>query len=284
MRQLASVQEFAKLPIALKVEVGKSLLQLAIRPQDLRKITGGKSARFIFAYAEVLRAERNLHKGGYNVGLLQYLTEVNQLFETTLRTVRSERGQGYCPGVGLNNLQLLAYALVRATRPKLVVETGVAAGVSSLFLLSALEANQYGSLVSIDLPNTKERMGIVNSDGLTDAAYTPPEKGPGWLVPLSLRRRWRLILGRSCDVLPAIEERPSLFLHDSEHSRANMEMEFQWAVRSGAGMVISDDINWNEAWDQFNFGPASLKLSLGTVGLAIISRPVNSTPDSRPVD
>src|SRR5579863_10306843 len=72
---------------------------------------------------------------------------------------------------------LVQYAAIRALRPEIVVETGVANGVSSSYILLALEKNQLGSLHSIDI-------GAAN--------YLPPGKTVGWTVPQFLRHRWDL--------------------------------------------------------------------------------------------
>ena len=62
------------------------------------------------------------------------------------------------------------YAIVRALKPKLFVETGVQNGISTYFILSALERNGYGMLHSIDIQETLQ-------DG----------KKVGWLVPDELK-------------------------------------------------------------------------------------------------
>src|SRR5438067_2085797 len=60
------------------------------------------------------------------------------------------------------------YAAVRAFAPDCIVETGVANGVSSSYLLLALQKNKRGNLHSV---------------GLADTAFLPVGKDPGWLVP-----------------------------------------------------------------------------------------------------
>jgi hypothetical protein len=93
------------------------------------------------------------------------------------------------------------YATVRALKPALVGETGIHAGLGSAVLLAALERNaaegHEGELISID---------------------TNP--GAGWLVPDSLRGRWRRVIGSSFDELPgALADREvGVFIHDSDHS------------------------------------------------------------------
>ena len=44
------------------------------------------------------------------------------------------------------------YFLIRELKPEKIIETGVHRGVSSLFILQALEDNEKGELYSIDLP------------------------------------------------------------------------------------------------------------------------------------
>ena len=46
----------------------------------------------------------------------------------------------------------IPYLLVRLIKPKCIVETGVSAGVSSAYILQALQDNEKGMLYSIDLP------------------------------------------------------------------------------------------------------------------------------------
>src|SRR5206468_2738116 len=79
----------------------------------------------------------------------------------------------------------LLYAAVRALRPRVVVETGPFNGASSTFLLHALEANGEGRLISFDLPDAVDALGVPLPEG----------KQPAWLVPDKLRPRFELVLG-----------------------------------------------------------------------------------------
>lgn len=137
-------------------------------------------------------------------------------------------------------LARLCYAVCRAQKPQIVVETGVGYGVTSAFLLQALAANGNGELWSIDLPPLGE-----------DA-----EAQSGCLVPQSLRPRWHIIRGRSRSVLPRlISELPhiDIFLHDSLHTYRNMTWEFQsaWSKLKPGGVLISDDVAMNRAFEDF---------------------------------
>lgn len=143
------------------------------------------------------------------------------------------------------------YAICRAVVPDVVVETGVASGMSAIGILAGLRANGRGRLYSIDLPGAT----YTRDDG---AAWTDlsSQSGPGWLVPLSLRDRWELKLGPSRALLPEIvrkAESIDLFYHDSEHTRQNMLAEFEtsWPrIRSG-GVLAADNVNWNSSFHDF---------------------------------
>lgn len=134
----------------------------------------------------------------------------------------------------------LMYIIVRLLKPNCVVETGVAAGVSSTFILEALNRNDKGELYSIDLP----LMGVAE-DGWK--YWRPAGKEPGWIIPDSLRHRWHLVLGSSQQVLVPLLTRLGeidLFLHDSLHTFRNMEFEYQTAwrfIRLG-GYLLSHDV------------------------------------------
>src|SRR2546430_693894 len=84
------------------------------------------------------------------------------------------------------------YVVVRATRPRVIVETGVASGLSSAHILRALAANGTGTLYSIDLPNVQE------------GSVLPQGRTPGWIVPDSLRGSWRWQMGGAGSPLPEL--------------------------------------------------------------------------------
>lgn len=148
----------------------------------------------------------------------------------------------------------LLYLLVRSLRPFRVVETGVCEGWSSHAILLALNANDRGSLVSIDLPTLG--VGRPNADGRFDGAHVAQARDTGRLVPAYLTKRWSLRLGPSRDLLPtALAEGCDLFVHDSDHSDENMRFELSSAylrLRDNlcGGVVYSDDIEWSGAFKQ----------------------------------
>jgi predicted O-methyltransferase YrrM len=157
---------------------------------------------------------------------------------------------GYDEGLGL-------YRLLRELRPQVAVETGVCNGVSTAFLLLALEENREGLLYSIDLPEVagEEYEAGTFWDG-KGGAVIPPGKEPGWMVPPGLRERWRFVLGRSQEELPPLLERVGeidFFMHDSEHSYECMSFEFRtaWESLRDGGVLVADDVDVNTAWAEF---------------------------------
>jgi predicted O-methyltransferase YrrM len=130
------------------------------------------------------------------------------------------------------------YLICRTLIPTLVVETGVAYGMSSAFILQALAVNGCGMLHSVDLP-----LPSYGSSHLI-----------GSLVRQELRDRWHLHLGASKQELLKIvhAETVDVFVHDSLHTYRNMRSEFQVAwphVRAG-GIVVSDDVEGNRAFEE----------------------------------
>jgi hypothetical protein len=137
-------------------------------------------------------------------------------------------------------LAQLCYVLCRVTRPTTVLETGVAYGVTSAFILKALEVNGCGCLHSVDLPPLGP-----------DA-----DQFVGILIPKPLRHRWRLHRGASKRVLPSLLPRlkqVDVFVHDSLHTYRNMKWEFDMVTPylAPGAIVIADDIDGNRAFNDW---------------------------------
>jgi hypothetical protein len=134
----------------------------------------------------------------------------------------------------------LAYVVCRAMRPEVVVETGVAYGSMTTYLLTALQTNDYGVLHSIDLPSILDHKA----------------KLVGRFVPTNLRDRWTLHLGASRRQLPKVLRmiRPvGLFIHDSLHTNRNMSWEFATVTPflASRAVVLSDDAHWSRAFERW---------------------------------
>lgn len=151
------------------------------------------------------------------------------------------------------------YALTRSIKPEKIVETGVCNGASTLCILLALEKNNKGKLYSIDFPfRADESLEEFRSNTFEDygGAAIPSDKDPGWIIPDRLREKWDLIIGKSQSELPKLItdlEEIEMFFHDSEHSVACMMFEYEIAFQhlTKEGLIVSDDINWNSAFDKF---------------------------------
>ncbi|MEM3573395.1 MAG: class I SAM-dependent methyltransferase [Nitrososphaeria archaeon] len=138
----------------------------------------------------------------------------------------------------------IVWAVTRALKPRVVIETGVASGFSTALILQSLSLNGRGLLYSIDVPN------------LDPEAVLPDGKEPGWLIPKGLKERWTFIYGLSRDKLkPLLQKLGSvdLFLHDSEHSYENMMFEFKavWPFLREGGILLADDVTVNTAFKDF---------------------------------
>ena len=152
----------------------------------------------------------------------------------------------------LGVFRVTLYALLRSTRPAHAVETGVLHGLTSAYMLSALDCNQHGRLTSIDLPSFFDA-GPANHDGFADTL--PRGRQPGWAIPARLRGRWELHLGSSRDLLArCLGGGPiGLFLHDSEHTYDTMSFELgiAWPMLSSGGFLVCDNVDTNVAFFDF---------------------------------
>jgi GT2 family glycosyltransferase/predicted O-methyltransferase YrrM len=138
----------------------------------------------------------------------------------------------------------LLYHLIRWLKPTVVVETGVANGISSTFILAAMEANNKGQLYSIDWPGEQE------------LSFLPEGMETGWMVPNELRTRWSLQIGTTEENLAPLLaniETIDMFLHDSDHSYETMMYEYKtaWPYLKKNGLLLSDDVKMNTAFLEF---------------------------------
>jgi len=132
------------------------------------------------------------------------------------------------------------WCLVRHLKFTRVVETGVARGIGTRFILEALEANGDGHLWSIDLPP-------VLSGWHTSSTAAIPQR---------LKSRWTFLRGSSRRRLPALLRTVSdidMFVHDSAHTESNMRFEFAsaWPALRPSGILVSDDVNANRSFADF---------------------------------
>jgi hypothetical protein len=139
------------------------------------------------------------------------------------------------------SLSRAVWCTVRHTRPEVVVETGVAHGVTSRIVLEALLRNDRGHLWSIDLPHPLDR----RLHAQTGAAVTD-----------DCRARWTYLEGASRDRLPPLIREVGhleLFIHDSLHTARNTRFEMEQAASAltPGGALLVDDVGGHDGFAAF---------------------------------
>jgi predicted O-methyltransferase YrrM len=176
-------------------------------------------------------------------GVTEILEEpaLGKIEEDTRRLFKDIRHEDpYLPYWAVDSVMArCCYLACRMIKPEVIVETGVAYGVSSGFILRALEVNGRGTLHSIDLPPLRNEH----------------ERFWGIAVPEALKVRWRLHRGSSARVLPRLlreTRRVDLFVHDSLHTRRNMRREFDtvWPLLRNGAVLLADDVERNRAFGE----------------------------------
>jgi len=169
------------------------------------------------------------------------------------------------------------WCLTRHLQPQKVVETGVAHGVTSRFILEALQLNATldrnatGHLYSIDLPPIDRFWR--NQVG---AAVGDPQSNP-------YAARWTLLKGSSRSRLPQLLAQLGnidLFIHDSLHSARNVsfELNLAWPALGPRGVLVVDDVDANWAFHNFTQGLLTQNLPMQP---AIIAEAEPIHPDLR---
>ena len=134
----------------------------------------------------------------------------------------------------------LLYALCFHSNANIVIETGVANGFSSSYILLALESTKKGKLHSIDqlvFPwHTKEKIGSA--------------------IPDWLKKNWTLIIGDSTKELPRILndiKSLNVFYSDSLNRYKNFMREFEiiWPYLNKNGIIYANDVSHNDAFLDF---------------------------------
>lgn len=204
--------------------------------------------------AAQLQVKRVVEALGYKAQDAELYYNNPGLRELQLDISEALKGTGFS-GVGTAGEDF--YVMLRLLRPKIVVETGVAAGVSTTFILKALEDNNEGTLCSIDYSLSEQEYAAAVQAGLETAFPLPEGKQTGFAIPEKLKGRWVLHLGKSKEILPnLLNELGSIdvFLHDSDHSYENMMFEYcaTWDYLPEGGLLLSHDTDLNSAFNDFS--------------------------------
>jgi predicted O-methyltransferase YrrM len=138
-------------------------------------------------------------------------------------------------GVG-DNTSLLLYLMIRLLEPTVLVETGVAKGHSTFFILKALSANHSGTLWSTEI-----------------------SQKCGELIREDEKDRWRLEVLETDHRKKSFEDflkkigKVDFFMHDGDHSYSWQMFEYRTMLpkMSPKSVLASDDINSSYAFLDF---------------------------------
>lgn len=114
------------------------------------------------------------------------------------------------------------------------MESGVANGVSTFFILNALSKNGNGSLVSIDITDDV-------------ATFLTDEEKKRWrLKVIDIRHNPRKQFQKIMDEAASL----SIYIHDGDHSYTWQTMEYYAALKKlkAGGLLFSDDIDSSYAF------------------------------------
>jgi Methyltransferase domain len=142
---------------------------------------------------------------------------------------------------GDSSLCRAVWCTVLHTRPEVVIETGVAHGVTSRVVLEALQWNDRGHLWSIDLPHPLDhRLHAQTGAAVSDAC----------------RPRWSYLEGSSSQRLPPLLAEVGhveVFIHDSLHTARNTAFEMNQAASAmpPGGVMLVDDIKTHKGFAIF---------------------------------
>jgi hypothetical protein len=142
---------------------------------------------------------------------------------------------------GDSSLCQAAWCTVLHTRPEVVIETGVARGVTSRIVLEALRQNARGHLWSIDLPYPFDpQLHAQTGIAVTD----------------NCRARWSYVRGSSRQRLRPLVARVghvAVFIHDSLHTARNttFEMNQVASAMTPGGVMLIDDISTHKGFTTF---------------------------------
>lgn len=138
----------------------------------------------------------------------------------------------------------LIYFLTRKYKPAVVVETGVAAGWSSISILRAFKKNKAGQLYSSDFPyirleNPEQYIGIVTKNEPNKDSWDLDMRGDDTALPAIMEK-----LG---------EKKIDFFHYDSDKSYSGRTSAYDIVQSnlSSQGIVIFDDIQDNSHFRDF---------------------------------
>lgn len=200
-------------------------------PQELRRMLEAGEA---WCKPRIISTREGLHKLG-----IADMLNVREKYADIFLASKERAGNIPVWMGGGSNLDLL-YTICQARQPRMIVETGVAHGWSSLAFLLYLKEQGNGALHSVDLPLLE----------LHNDRYV------GVAVPNDLKSAWHLYRMADREGLPRIiKSHPQIDLayYDSDKSEDGRAFAYNllWNALRPGGVLISDDISDNMAFAQF---------------------------------
>lgn len=237
---LRPLRYLIKNPVTAAADLAADPQEIWTKIQDIY-VAKREQGRPQFPYKSHASWEQTLHE---SLGVPWPCEVASEFWDLWPKVIRELEEKGIAAGPesfqcwndGDAGLVRAIWCLTRHLKPKKVVETGVAHGVTSRCILEALERNGGGGhLWSIDLPPIervwRKQVGAAVGDRYAD--------------------RWSYIKGSSRRRLPGLLSRLGeidLFIHDSLHTERNVRFELDraWpAIRPNGAIVVDDvDANW----------------------------------------
>lgn len=166
----------------------------------------------------------------------------------------------------------ILYSSIRHISPRNIVEVGVANGVSSYYILSALERNSNdGNLTSVDIP--KYESDHTGEWGDSAGAWIPKGKDVGWIVPQKYESNWDLHIGDMDNHIPDIITRKDgidAYIYDGPKGYKTRKRALNYIFEMGDGcLLFCDDIAWNRSFEDFANEEELEWETYGNIGLAL---------------
>jgi predicted O-methyltransferase YrrM len=180
----------------------------------------GLNQQYLASYISVVSG----HELAAIENFISELENDRALRDTLEQRTRESRDRHNCDVEPRYGRRLGWYALVRATKPRVVLETGVDRGLGTAVIAAALKRNTEEGFPGI----------VYATDIMPDC---------GHLLAEPYKSFCRVLLGDSVETLKQFKEPVDIFLHDSDH-----RAEYEWAefiaieprLHSGS-LVLSDN-------------------------------------------
>lgn len=169
------------------------------------------------------------------------------------------------------------YLLTRLMNPNTVLEVGVANGVSTAYMLGALEElDSTADIRAIDKPQFESEIRSKRGKrGLSGVGgIIPDEQEAGWVAPKDQRSKhgYQYYVGDFTQILPeVVNSMPpiDLAIYDASKDSEEMKMAYDSLIESLSpnGVLVSDDIEVNDVFTQMRKRHNGTAYEFGGVGI-----------------